>query len=984
MKDITIHVISHTHWDREWYRTNQEFRVELVSVVDAVLEELQRQEGFFCFTLDGQAILLEDYLQMRPEQTEIVRTLVRGGNLLVGPWYTQPDEFLVSGEALVRNLQTGIQTAALYGGSMRVGWVPDAFGHASQLPQIFRHFEIDCAALTRGIGNELPEMETDFHWRSPDGSRVFVAHQVQGYYSGGLLGFPYFWGSVSSHMPSVEIARTRLLRLVEPGGRKPQSRHVALWNGADHLHPEPDLAQTLVRLEENMPGYRIVHSSVAEYVRGVRGEGRELPVITGELRGSRYHPLLPSILSSRIPLKQRNAAVQRLLERHSEPIATIGALLAPFTAPNGPSARFYYPGHALRESWKLLLQNHGHDSIGGCSIDQVHREMHPRFDQAEQIARAICSIGIARAARSISTDWAPESVPALVVFSPHDRPGVRIVTHSFVWSDNLAERAGVVGSDGAALPSQVVQAREDRYQWLQQETTARDVAENAWWWSEVLRRMDRMALRRFEVSTEGEAKSLALFLADESACREETVVSLVETFRQLAPGTRVRIEARFYRHEIIFAAPLPALGMSSFAIHDGRDPLSEAEWASPVTAAGRELAFGGNRLLVEPDGSLTVHTSFGQEHRSVVRLVDEGDRGDSYDFSPTSEGALALAPAGEARVDVAEEGPVRASLDVSFTALVPSGLADDRRSRSRDLVELPVRYRVSVCMASERVVVNGTLDNRARDHRVRVLFDAGIQATHIVADGQFSVEERPISPPDTTGWAQSITSIRPHQSWVSLADHDRGICIHTDGLHEHEAVPSSRDAASAIGVTLLRSFGWLSRGDLDTRRGQAGPMIETPDAQEIGLNRFRFSFQLVPGAEAMSWTECTSEPAFLESITTPAMRGQQGLADRVSLLNLKGTPFALTAVKGSIRVPGAVVVRFFNTSRESVSERVRVSYLFDRATRVRLDESPIEDEELEDGAMTVAARAAEIVTIRLEPAPRHRVARDWERGGRGN
>lgn len=270
MPDLTIHVISHTHWDREWYRTKQEFRVELVSVVDAVLDALEQDEGFRCFTLDGQSILLEDYLSIRPEQRPLLERMVREGRLLIGPWYTQPDEFLVSGESLVRNLQTGMRVAERYGGAMRVGWVPDSFGHVGQLPQILRQMGIDSAALSRGIGNELPEMQTDFEWCSPDGSSVTVAHQVQGYFSGGLLGFPYFWGSIDRHMPSPEIAQERLTRLLEPHTRYARSCHVALWNGADHLYPEPNLGRTLARLDEGMPQYHIVHSSVQEYIRSVR------------------------------------------------------------------------------------------------------------------------------------------------------------------------------------------------------------------------------------------------------------------------------------------------------------------------------------------------------------------------------------------------------------------------------------------------------------------------------------------------------------------------------------------------------------------------------------------------------------------------------------------------------------------------------------------------------------------------------------------
>lgn len=986
-KPTTVHVISHTHWDREWYRTNQEFRVELVSVVDDVIEALERQEGFFCFTLDGQAILLEDYLAMRPEQKERVRTLVRGGNLLVGPWYTQPDEFLVSGESLVRNLQAGTQTAALYGGAMRVGWVPDAFGHVAQLPQILRNFDVDCAALTRGIGNELDGAETDFRWESPDGSAVFVAHQVQGYYSGGLLGFPYFWGSVHTHHPSVKLARERLLRLIKPDEREPASHHVALWNGADHLHPEPELANTLDQLEEHMPGYRIIHSSVPEYARGVQRERPSLPVVRGELRGSRYHPLLPSILSSRIHLKQRNAAVQRLLERHTEPVALFASVVAPFAGDASERPRYYYPGHAIRESWKLLLQNHGHDSIGGCSIDQVHREMGPRFDQAEQIAGAVCGIAIREAGNALATDWIPANAPAVVCFTPHDRPGARVIEHTFSWSQPLDERLRVTDKSGAALPSQVLEVEEHRYRWLEQETSARDVVENAWWWAEVLRRMDRMSIHGFRWHDDGSTSRLSLYLADDCSCTDQTVMDLVRTSQERRPESTVLIETRYYRHTILFCAPLPPLSAAAFAISPGTasapaEPGSKAAMQREelrVRVDNDQLFFNGNRVSVEPDGSISIETSFGTRYRKLVTWHDEGDCGDSYDFSPAADGSVQLAPTRGITVSPGEAGPVRASLVVGFTATIPAGLAEDHTRRSETVVDLPIQYEISVEMGSDRVEVAGTVENHARDHRLRAHFTAPIVTDHIVSDGQFCVEERPVSPPDIDGWVQQITQIRPHQTWVSLADAETGLCVHTDGLHEHEPLPAPDGVHAHLGITLLRCFGWLSRGDLTTRKGQAGPMIETPDAQQQGRNRFRFTFRVVPGEQWMSRTTCTAEPAFLESISTPVAAGQKGLDPQISLISMDGDHLALTALKASIRIPGAAILRLFNTAHHETTQPVRVSRLFDRATRVRLDETPIDDEELEDGVMMVHAGPAEIVTIRLEPAPRHRVTRLWNK-----
>ena len=163
-------VVPHTHWDREWHRTHEEFRYRLVGLMDGLLDLLERDTRYRHFTLDGQAVVLDDYLEVRPEARDRIEKLVGAGRLLVGPWYVLPDEWLVSGEALIRNLRLGLARAGALGGAMPIGYVPDQFGHVGQLPQIFAGFGLDSAVLWRGVGREVEE--TLFTWEAPDGTRV--------------------------------------------------------------------------------------------------------------------------------------------------------------------------------------------------------------------------------------------------------------------------------------------------------------------------------------------------------------------------------------------------------------------------------------------------------------------------------------------------------------------------------------------------------------------------------------------------------------------------------------------------------------------------------------------------------------------------------------------------------------------------------------------------------------------------------------------
>src|SRR5436305_8084351 len=230
---LNIILVPHTHWDREWYQTFQQFRIRLVHTIDTLLDILDRDDKFSHFMLDGQTIVLDDYLEVQPEQEERLKGHIRAGRIQVGPWYLQPDEFLVSGESLVRNLQIGLQRAAEFGETMRVGYVPDCFGHIAQLPQILQGFGIDNAVFWRGVGPEAHHSE--FYWTAPDGTSVLVIHLAD------ALGY-----SNAVMMPlTAEDFVTRVELLTAPLLAKATSNTLLFMNGDDHLEPQDGLPEVI-------------------------------------------------------------------------------------------------------------------------------------------------------------------------------------------------------------------------------------------------------------------------------------------------------------------------------------------------------------------------------------------------------------------------------------------------------------------------------------------------------------------------------------------------------------------------------------------------------------------------------------------------------------------------------------------------------------------------------------------------------------------
>jgi alpha-mannosidase len=367
-------VVPHTHWDREWYLPFEQFRLRLGAVVDGVLDTLESDPSFTTFTLDGQGIVLEDYLELRPENESRLRGLLEAGRLEVGPSYVLPDEILVGGEPLVRNLLLGRRVCRRFGVEPSgAGYLPDSFGHPAQLPQILAGFGIRTFLFSRGMGDEIDDVGVVFRWRA--GAAEVVACQMLPHYDN------------FARLTWYHDAEDRVRAIVEHFGEAVRSAgqdEIVLANGSDHLPIEPELPEILTGLERTFgAAFRI--GRYDEYAPPTDG----LPVHEGELVGSRLQNVLRGVNSARIYLKQANERAERRLLS----IETAAALR---TLREDAA----YPAGDLRLAWRDLLRNHPHDSICGCSCDEVHRDMLVRYEQLHRtldfVEREALGVGGAR------------------------------------------------------------------------------------------------------------------------------------------------------------------------------------------------------------------------------------------------------------------------------------------------------------------------------------------------------------------------------------------------------------------------------------------------------------------------------------------------------------------------------------------------------------------------------------------------------------
>lgn len=893
---MQLHVVSHTHWDREWYHGAGRFRQRLVRLVDELLDAPDGATRPPAFLLDGQAVVLEDYLRVRPGRRAELTAALACGRLEAGPWYVLADALIPSGESLVRNLQLGREVVSALGGKPPpVLYAPDSFGHPAALPRLARGFGMGMAIVWRGYGGDCWPQGDSAWWEAAGGERVLLHHLPPDGYEFG------------SNLPAglVEAAaRWRAMRSV----LAPRARLgvVLLPNGADHHALQRDAAAAVRALESAAaPVDEVRWTSLGEFARAAaaRADSAALPTVRGELRDSSgYTWSLQGTFATRAAQKRHAARAERLLLRSVEPwLALSGA-----ASEASVSA-------LLREAWRTLLLCHPHDTLCGCSTDEVARAMDARLESARSQGRGLREIAIhaltghdAEAARVNPDCWRP----LLVVRNeaPRARGGVcELSLLSFV-------RHVPVGPRPAA---------------------------------EIARGHPALDVPSTAVVDGGRVMVQAL--------RTRLAYDLVESPRHYPRCDLVR-----RTRALAWLPPLPGYGVRQYPLDTGPAEVGEpAGPRLPASAGERWLDNGRIRVEVGADGRVAVRTPAGRWIPELLAFEDVGDVGDCYTHSPSGSQALLRATP---TVRLVRDGPLRASLSLHYDFQLPARRR--RRRRASRLVACPVRVTLSVDAESDILRVRVRGHNRARDHRLRIVLRTGIANPRQVADAAFGPVQRHAVPPahgDTV--AERPPATAPLHRHLTLAGGGAGVAVLSDGLAEYEA-----SAAGEVAVTLIRAVGALSRANLPERPGHAGWPRATPAAQSLG----RFTAHL--GLLFLdSWTD--ESPALVEEAADDFLLPLVGTTRRSAIdppgefggAELMGVGLAFGAMKPASDDEWRLVLRCVNVLDRAVAGCWRLYTRPERAAFARLDESveaPLEV--AADGSLrfTVAPRGVVTILVR--------------------
>lgn len=775
-KKKVAYIVPHTHWDREWRYPIWKNRMVLVEFMDQLLELLDTRPGYRQFIMDGQSVIIEDYLEMRPENTEKVKNYIREGRITCGPWYTLPDLYPIDGECLVRNLLKGFRVSKEYGACMNIGYTSFGWGQTAQFPQIFAGFGIDFVITAKRV-NEERAPESEFWWEAPDGTKVlttrlgegaraafFVTTVIQAKYdtcNDENYSFNWNKSGVVYHKANSEDSGEDYFKIDEhdtfyPGRVKPAveaswecagattvKSHRLMLAGCDFTGPIPELDQIIAEANGSSEDKEFKHSTIQEYIAAFkeRVDPEALRTIQGELRDGPSASCSGNALATRIYIKQLNKKVQNLLLHKAEPVSSVMSMLGG-----------EYPSAFLGKAWNYLLKAHPHDSINGVTQDKTVEDNMYRLNQALELSGVVYEKALAGLIQIADLSAYAEEDILLFAVNPLPFPVSDILRVSVdipkewnVWDFKI------LNDKNEAVKVQWINKKDDV-------VPVHDLHSRPWPF-----RIDR-------------------HIAD------------IETGELPAGGFRVFRVVPGNKFARSFVA-----GPAYQKISDGRE----------ISGSHNTLENEYLQVEVNPNGTFNItNKETGRVFEGLHYFEETGEVGDYWINLTPFENKTYTSHGCNARIWGEENGSLSATLGIEVSMEVPlyghrpASFFGADSSRSKETAVMTFTTYLTLKKGSRRLDVKVIVENTAEDHRVRVMYPTGIKTGFACAAGHFGVDKRPVMPKDDYSQSYYVDmQTLPQQSFVDVSDRQEGFAVLNNCLTEYEL---KNDRKSTLALTLLR------------------------------------------------------------------------------------------------------------------------------------------------------------------------------------
>lgn len=747
MKVKKIDVVSNTHWDREFRFSFEKTRHNLLVMLDTTLDILESDKAYHSFTMDGHSIMIDDYLEMRPERREQVERLIGEGRLIIGPYYTLPEEFTISHEALIRNLMKGRETVEKYGGKVpSVAYTPSSWGQTGQLPQILGDFGIKYMMFYRGISHH--EAPAEYIWKAPDGSEVLASRfalycRYNWYYQvhravsrNRVWSKDYKWGEFDEapfrradgfvgpsinydlKAPTANYKKDNLKKAIldmleEEKGHFTTPVFLGM-NGHDISVGFPRESEVIKDAKELFKGeIEIEHTNLEGFWKDAEKylDKDKMTVLTGErrsyLKEGKWTYLFPGTISARTYLKQADFNAYTALCYVAEPLNAFA----------GNDSKRY-----LARGWQYLMSNHSHDANGGCAPDCVCKDMEYRYRKAQDIAEIVSEDAMAHIAKNLSPEGQEQDIVQLAVYNTLPYKRDVIVPLDIEVPETLGKGIEI---DGVKL--QLISSEKSSI-----------FMDNIW-----------------EVPT------------------------ILDSYHH-------RVYAKIEN--------VPAMGYKVYEIKGNPHKMQKKDGI----AHGNTLENSKIKAVVNPNGTLNVfYKETGKEYKGLNFYTSQGEVGNAWKHeSPEFDRKYSTVGINH-KIYVTESGELSGSIVTECEFEVPESC---EKNPSDIYTKIPIKTTYTLDENADYIKVKVELVNNAKDHWLRVNFPTGIETSYSYSDSHFDIVKRDIEVPDSTGWVEQAFGMQPLRTFAAVTDGKDGFAVMPKGLFEYEVFEDS-----TVALTLLRA-----------------------------------------------------------------------------------------------------------------------------------------------------------------------------------
>jgi len=890
--------------------------MDLVEMMDRLLGICETEKDFKYYHLDSQTILLEDYIEIRPEKRALLEKHIESGKILVGPWYTLPDFFIVSAEAIVRNLLMGHKVAKQFGQVMKVGYTPCSYGQVSQMAQIYHGFEIDSIIFYRGIDAHGLK-SSEYRLEAADGTQILGVKlpveftrfnfRFNVFSETMYTGDDAYDGKILFHniTPGSEHSSFKLMHKNQPHTYQPDkvtegfryakswveematTKHLLLMDGFDASYPHPNTGYIIRDAKETWHQDQVIHSSFPAFIQAVREsvDWEKLPVVRGEQR----HPavdtkgtsIMQGVLVSQAAFKRLNHDAQILAEKYVEPLAVFAWM-----------AGVEYPRTFIDQVWKFILSNHGHDTICGPSVDQIYKDATYRLEQACLIADGISERSEFSVLASVTERDFSQYYQVITIFNTLQHERTEVV-EAFL-----------------DIP-QSSRSRFFRIENFQSKPITYEILDYQ---------------KVYGVDEDGDAAYSAVFV---------------------------------HRYKISFIAEsVPPLGYKCFKVVTTEKAMPKGPG---LIATGDSMENEFLKVTINSDGSLNILNK--TTSRSYTRLnafEDGGDAGTPWYYVRPKNDWICRTQNVPAAIELIENTALAATYRVTYKLLAPVALSSDKKRRRKKERTIEIVSDVRLTLKSKCVSIHTEVNTPVEDHRLRVIFPTGLIVNQAWSESQFDAVARPVDfNVDSSQWIDKELGIQPQQNWVDLFDGREGLAILNKGLRDYEI---SQDDDRSIAITLLHGVRYPRIA------GGANPWADDPyilSSQSKG--KFEYDYAIYPHkgnwqrAKLYAVSREFNVPLRLIQVTA----GVHVRQPEMSYLKIYPENLILSALKIAEK-RDTMILRVFNPSAECVTGRIECLREIANAWRVNLEEiRQTELKILNKTGFEITVAAKKIMTIEL-------------------